>query len=33
MLGISASNWSIICTDYESVPLEYCDPELDVLNE
>jgi len=25
MIGISVSNWMLICTDYESLPLHYYD--------
>lgn len=25
MIGISVSNWMIICTDYDSMPLTYYD--------
>jgi len=28
MLGISLSNWLILCTDYESLPLSYYDNEM-----
>lgn len=32
MLGISVSNWLNICTDYDSLPLAYYDPELALLD-
>jgi hypothetical protein len=32
MLGISVSNWLAFCVDYESLPLEYYDSELEVLD-
>lgn len=33
MIGISVSNWMIVCTDYESLPLTYYDSELQALDE
>lgn len=32
MFGISISNWINICSDYESMPLSYYDPELAELD-
>ena len=28
MSGISVTNWLAMCTDYDSLPLSYYDPEL-----
>lgn len=33
MLGISLSNWLIICADTTSLPLAYYDPDLALLDE
>ena len=33
MLGISLSNWLNICSDYESLPLSFYDPELAILDD
>jgi hypothetical protein len=33
MLGISLSNWLNLCSDYESLPLAYYDPELALLDD
>jgi hypothetical protein len=28
MAGISVNNWLLFCTDYETLPLSYIEPEL-----